>query len=55
MLSSLPPAEVASAALRAKVMVIAFNKGVSVVRSNAFPVAVKSVVRAGISVSENGT
>ena len=51
-LSSLPAARVASAALSVTVMVMGFNNGVSVVKSNALPVAVKLVGRAGISASK---
>ena len=39
----------------ATVMVIGFNKVVSVVRSNAFPVDVKSVGKAGISAAERAS
>jgi len=49
MLVSLPPANVASAELSVTVMVMGFSKAVSVVRSNALPLAVKSVGRMGIS------
>ena len=49
MLVSLPPANVASAELSATVMVMGFSKAISVVRSNALPLAVKSVGRMGIS------
>ena len=52
MLASSPPASKASAALMATVMVIGFSKVLSVVRSNALPVAVKSVGSAGISATE---
>jgi len=55
MLLSSPPASKASAALMAMVIVTGFSKVLSVDKSNALPVAVKSVGSAGISATERGT
>ena len=48
MLLFLPSAKAASAVLSATVIVMDFNRGVSLVSSNALPITVKSAGRSGV-------